>query len=117
MITAPTSAPAIDPATLHSEFTSNLLPGGAVSREFVLTTAGAITLTLKSTTPGGVAVGLGIGIPRSDRTCALSASVAATAGADSQISLPADTGPFCAKVYDPGTLVEPLAFTVAILRP
>jgi hypothetical protein len=114
-ITSPTET--ADTASVQHEFSSNVVPGGSVSREFALTGAGTIALTLTSTTPAGVVVGLGIGIPRADGSCALSAAVDATAGATAQIALAAGTGPYCAKVYDVGTLSSPVPFTVAISRP
>jgi len=113
--TSPT--PTQDTATLLGEFSSQLIPGGTASREFDVTTAGAMTVTLKSTTPAGVMVGVGVGIPRSDGSCALSAAVEAVAGAAAQLSMAAAAGPHCARVYDPGTLTAPLSFTISISRP
>jgi len=109
--------PVADTATLVKEFSSLVVPGGSASRDFELTAAGPIGITLKSTTPDGVLVGLGVGIPRSNGSCALSAAVETTAGATAQITLSADTGTYCARVYDPGTLTAPVPFTISISRP
>ena len=114
-MTSPT--PVADTETLVREFSSLVNPGGSASREFDVTAAGPIAVTLKSTTPSGVTVGLGVGIPRSDGSCALSAAVATAAGAAAQISISADAGAYCAKVYDAGSLTAPVPFTISISRP
>ena len=114
-LTSPTET--VDTDLLLREFSNVLMPGTAASRSFELETAGTIAVTLTSTTPTGVQVGVGIGIPRSDGSCALSKAVETTAGAAAQISMVADTGAFCAKVFDPGTLSSPLPFTISISRP
>jgi len=113
--TSPTQV--ADTDTLQREFSSQLVPGGGASRNFEVAAAGSIAVTLKSTTPAGVAIGLGVGIPRSNGTCALSTAVETIAGATAQISVSADAGTYCAKVYDLGTLSAPLPFTIAISRP
>lgn len=99
------------------EFTTNLLPGGAASRTFQTATDGTITITLKSTAPSGVVVGLGIGIPRANSSCALTASVETVAGAEAQISMSAEKGTYCAKVYDIGAVAESMLFTIGLSHP
>ena len=114
-MTSPT--PVADTEALVREFTSLVIPGGSASREFEVAAAGTIAVTLKSTTPAGVTVGLGVGIPRSNGSCALSAAVETVAGTSAQLSISADSGAYCAKVYDVGTLTAPVPFTIAISRP
>lgn len=114
-LTSPT--PTADTATLLREFSSQLTPGGSASREFDVTAAGAIAVTLKSTTPAGIKLGMGVGIPRANGSCALSAAVETVAGTTAQIAINAEAGAYCAKVYDLGTLAEPLPFTISISRP
>jgi hypothetical protein len=109
--------PVADTATLIKEFSNVIVPGGSASRDFDLTAAGPIAITLKSTTPDGVMVGVGIGIPRGNGSCALSSAVATAAGTAAQITLSADAGSYCARVYDLGTLTQPLPFTISISRP
>lgn len=115
MFTSPTAA--VDPETFQRELSGSITPGGSVSRNFDTAAAGTVTVVLKSTTPAGVAVGMGVGITRSNATCALSSAIEATAGAAAQISIQADKGAYCAKVYDLGTLQEPLPFTISISHP
>ena len=114
-MTSPT--PTADTATLLREFSSLVVPGGSASREFQVTASGPIAVTLTSTTPAGVTVGLGVGIPRSNGSCALHAAVETAAGAAAQIAISADVGAYCAKVYDAGTLTAPVPFTISISRP
>lgn len=111
------TAPTPDTALLQREFSSALIPGGSASRDFEMTTAGTIAVTLKTTTPPGVVIGVGIGIPRANGSCAASAGVETVAGDAAQISVTAQAGSYCAKVYDPGTLPAPVPFTISISRP
>ena len=114
-MTSPTET--ADTDKLVREFSSVVTPGSGASRSFDLSSAGSVAVALLSTSPPGVAVGLGIGIPRADGSCALSAAITATTGASPQISIAADIGAYCAKVFDPGTLTEPVPFTISISRP
>lgn len=113
--TSPTAT--ADTDKLLHEFSSNIVPGGSASRTFETGGDGAITITLKSTTPGGVPVGLGVGILRSNSSCALAAAIETVAGAEAQISISAEKGTYCAKVYDLGTLKDSLPFTIGISHP
>lgn len=115
-MTSPTPTDS-DTATLLREFSSEIAPGASASRTFDVSAAGSIAVTLTSTTPSGVVVGLGVGIPRSNGSCALHAAVETAAGAAAQIALAAEAGAYCAKVYDLGTLDAPLPFTISISRP
>lgn len=114
-MTSPT--PTADTDLLLREFSSLLVPGGSASREFEIAAQGQIAVTLKSTTPADVAIGVGVGIPRSNGTCALSTAIETVAGASAQVSIAAEAGKYCAKVYDPGTLTAGLPFTISISRP
>lgn len=107
----------VDTDKLLHEFSSNVVPGGSAGRVFDTAGDGTITITLKSTTPGGVTVGLGVGISRSNGSCALASAVETAAGAAAQISISAEKGTYCAKVYDLGTLKDPLPFTIGISHP
>ena len=113
---AAVTSPSETPVDVNS-FSSVINPGSAASREFTLTSSGTVAVTLTTTAPSGVALGLGLGIPRSNGSCALSAAVHAIAGNVAQIAMTAEAATYCAKVYDPGTVTEPIAFTIVISRP
>jgi hypothetical protein len=112
VITSP-SEPTID----INSFSASIVPGSGASRDFTLTSSGTVAVRLTSTTPANVVVGLGIGIPRINGSCALSAGVEAAAGSTAQVAMSAEAATYCAKVYDPGTLTGPTAFTIVISRP
>ena len=76
-----------------------------------------VAVTLTTTVPADVTLGLGIGIPRADGSCALSTGMHAVAGSAARIAMTAEAATYCAKVYDPGTVTEPTTFTIAIARP
>lgn len=106
-----------DPTQDINSLSSAVNPGGGVAREFTLITAGTVAVTLTTTTPPGILLGLGIGIPRANGSCAVSDAVVTAAGSTPQIALPAEAARYCAKVFDPGTVTQPTAFTVVITRP
>lgn len=112
-----TTATSPDPVQDINSLSSAVNPGGGVAREFTLATAGTVAVTLTTTTPPGILLGLGIGIPRADGSCAVSEAVVTAAASSPQISLPAEAARYCAKVFDPGTVKEPTAFTLVITRP
>lgn len=113
--TSPTAT--ADTDKLLHEFSSNVFPGGSASRVFDTAADGSITITLKSTTPSGVVVGLGVGIQRSNGSCALASAIETVAGVDAQITVSAEKGTYCAKVFDVGTLKDLLPFTIGISHP
>lgn len=114
VITSPT--PVAGKLDVNS-FSNTIAPGGSASRMLAITSAGTVAVTLTQTTPAGTSLGVGIGIPRSNGQCALSAAVTTTRGTGAQIAAPVDGGSYCVKVYDTGTLTAPVTFTISISRP
>lgn len=106
-------------ADIEGSFTSQLVPDGAASRAFTVSARGVVSVTLSSTTPAGVVVGLGVGIPQSNGAgCLLNTSVETEAGETAQVTVTVDSGTYCAKVYDVGTLtMSAVPFTLLISRP
>jgi len=99
-------------------FSSMLTVKGTASRSVAAHGRGPISVTLTSTTPAGAVLGLGVGIPRSTGGgCSLTASVNAAAGTPDQLTVIAEPGGYCVQVYDPGTLSEPVAFSLSITHP
>jgi hypothetical protein len=113
---AAVTSPSETPVDVNS-FSSVISPGSAASREFTLTSSGTVAVTLTTTLPSGIALGLGLGIPRTDGSCALSSGVQTAAGSAAQIAMSAEPATYCAKVYDPGTVTQPTTFTIVITRP
>lgn len=116
--TIPTS-PTEEVGDVEASFSSQLVPGGSATRAFDLTTGGTVSITLSSTTPAGIVVGLGIGIPQANGAgCTLTMSVETAAGSTPQLSVTADKGTYCAKVYDVGQLTtSAVPFTLVFSLP
>jgi hypothetical protein len=106
-----------DPVADVNTFSSLVSPGTAASRQFEVTTGGTVSVRLSSTNPEGVELGLGVGIPRSNGSCAVSSAVVTTAGAEAQLAVTTGAGTYCARVHDPGTLSAPVSFTLVVSRP
>jgi len=113
--TAPTQPTGPTTATFASAFTVN----GSASRTFTTTEAGTVTMTLDSAgPPSNVVLGLGVGVPYvSGAPCLLTSSITTAAGPGPHISMHADPGSYCVKVYDIGKLIETVSFSISITHP
>jgi len=99
-------------------FSSQLAVKGTASRAFTMPSNGTATAQLSATTPGGIVLGFGFGIPRANGAgCLLSTSVDTAASGAPQLIVNADAGSYCVQVYDLGTLTDPIGFTVSIVHP
>ena len=97
-------------------YASSVLPMGATSRSFE-SSEGTVTATVESFSPASVpTLGLAIGFQRNDGTgCEVSAAITASRG--TALSLPVDTGTYCVRVFDPGTLTDVTTFSVKVVHP
>ena len=106
---SPTTVPPTS-FTYATTFTVN----GAVTRTFDMISNGTVSMTLTSVTPD-VALGIGVGIPRIGSTgCNLTRSVVVTAGTSPQLSLAAEPGLWCVRVWDPGTVTDRVSFSLSV---
>jgi hypothetical protein len=115
---APTSATPTATATPDLwTFTSQIARGGYASRSFRLTNAGTVQVTLTSLTPS-VPVGLGVGIPESSGGgCSLARSIETTEDSMPQLSVAADAGDYCVKVFDIGQIEQSVSFSLTTAHP
>ena len=98
-------------------FSGLLTPGGTASRSYVMATPGRLSARLSATTPDGIVLGLGIGIPRANGAgCSLTVSVETAAGPTAQVSAATDAGTYCVQLYDLGGLTQTLPFTLLFSR-
>jgi hypothetical protein len=106
-----------EPGSATLVYESLVVPGGSTSRNFGVRSSGRATLLIDAFAPASVsAIGVGIGIPRSDGTgCDLALATVATRG--SQASQPVDPGRYCIKVFDPGTFTQTVTFSARIDHP
>ncbi len=113
--TSPTPT-ATSPVTIT--WTTLIGPQGTVSRSLALPSAGTIKLTLTSTSPSDVVLGLSVGIPRATAAgCYPARTVQTTAGNTPQIEIGAGSGAYCVQVHDLGTLTNPISFSITIEHP
>jgi hypothetical protein len=100
-------------------FSGTLAVHGANTHPFTVQQIGEVDVTLVSAgPPPTIAVGLGLGTP-SGSTCSLLATVTATAGVHvPQISgTVTKAGSYCLSVFDVGSLVSPITYTVTVAHP
>jgi hypothetical protein len=111
--TAPTTGPFTD------VFASRLGVRGAATRSFTVHEPGSVELTLTSIgPPDTLEVGMGVGIPNSNGAgCNLTKAVVTTASGSPQLTITADGGTYCVRVFDVGNLTGDVSFSVSVLHP
>jgi hypothetical protein len=108
------------PTTPPTEaFSGTLAVQGSSMFTFTVTQAGTVSVTLASLSPSStVAVGLGIGTPSGTSSCTLTSSTPnAIAGSTAQLTVTANSGAWCVKVYDVGNLTAASTFTINVFHP
>lgn len=113
--TAPSSAT----SPITETFSSTVARNGASYRQFTASSAGTVSLTLTSTNPEDLQLGVAIGVPATGTGgCDLTAARATPTGSNPQLQATVDAGTYCAGVYDPGTVATNQAsFALVITYP
>jgi hypothetical protein len=116
--TTPTPTTPSTPTITTETFFSALGAGGVASHGFIVSTAGTVSVTLLTTAPSGLTLGLGLGIPNANgASCNLSTALNTTQGSTAQIATSVEPGAYCVSVYDAGNLRADVTFTVQIVHP
>lgn len=118
---ATTTTPTTPTSPVTNSLSTRLPKGGSVGRSFITSTAGLISVQLKSTTPS-TRVGVALGIPNVTggaalANCLVSLSVESTGGTTPQISTGAPAGNYCVVVWDLGTLTNAIDVDATIIYP
>jgi hypothetical protein len=97
-------------------FATSLAVQGATSRSIEASQAGVVGLTLQGVgADGSQPLGIGIGIPRADGSgCFLTQSIFTPPGSTPQLTASVEAGRYCVRVFDPGTLANPVSFQLKI---
>lgn len=95
-------------------FATSFTARGSATRTFDQVVAGTVTMTLTSVTPD-VPLGIGIGIPgTAGGACNLTRAEVTRAGTSPQLTLRADPGTWCVRVWDAGAVVELVSFSMRV---
>ena len=115
--TSPSDAEAGPPHTVT--FASQVTPGGTASRTFQAGGPGTVTVTLDSTSPAGVVLHIGIGIPTPSIRggCSLSRAVTTGAGTEPQLQMAVDGAEYCVQVAEPGLVTRSTGFSITLVHP
>lgn len=95
------------------KFSSNLYPGGTVNRTFVTNQSGDIVVTLTDVQPGA-SIGFGLGITTNNSDCLFNQATIGSSGSRAELRAQADSGGYCVRVFDPGTLPNRVTFFIDI---
>ncbi len=110
---------ATSPTTLSGEFTfaSTIGIGGTASRAFATHGSGGITATLMTGSPS-VGLGVGIGIPRATGSnCDVTRAIETVGGDGRELTIAAEAGTYCVKVFDLGRINDLASFSVRVTHP
>lgn len=120
--TSPTTTTTTTTTTSTELYTGVLSPKGSGFYSFSVTTAGAVSVTLASTTSAKVGpavaarLSVGLGIPVGFG-CSTSSSVDTTSGLTAQLSSASSaSGIYCVNVSDPGGLSGDVIFVIRIVH-
>ena len=95
-------------------FASSFTAKGSASRSFEQLATGAVGLTLTAASPD-VRLGIGLGIPRPDGSgCNLTRAVEVAVGGAPQLTVDAEPGVWCVRVYDIGFVPERVTFALDV---
>jgi hypothetical protein len=113
------SVPTAPSATPAATFESQLYPQGVATQTFQVSSPGTVKVTLTSIRPDpATIVALGVGIPRANGGgCSASRSIETASGLSPQLTMTAEAGTYCVRVWDVGRLTGEIFFTVTIERP
>lgn len=106
------TSPSIPPTSFT--FATSFTARGSATRTFDQVVTGTVAVTLTSVTPD-VPLGIGIGIPgTAGSACNLTRAEIVRAGTAPHITLRAEPGTWCVRVWDPGTVAELVSFSMAV---
>jgi hypothetical protein len=104
-------------ATAGTElFSSNLYSAGSINRSFGVASHGDITVKLLSTTPAA-SIGVGVGVTSDSSNCYVNSSFTNVAGSGGEVTVTADPGAYCVRVFDPSGLQDRTFFQIQIVHP
>ncbi len=113
-VTTPTTP---TPTTVTETFSGTLSVNGAATHSFVVATSGSVTAGLSSVTPDSAAVlGLSLGTWNGAVCQIVLANDKAQQGS-AILGTASSLGNLCVRVYDPGTLTEPIGYEVQVVHP
>lgn len=113
-VTTPTTP---TPTNVTETFSGTISVNGAATHSFVVSTSGSVTAGLASVTPDSAAVlGLSLGTWNGAVCQVVLANDKAQQGSV-VIGTASSLGNLCVRVYDPGTLTQPIGYEVQVVHP
>jgi hypothetical protein len=112
---APPPAPTPAVPTITDTFSGTLAVQSTDRHPFIVKQVGGLEVTLTALDPAA-SVGIGIGLAVG-ATCTVTHSVTTGPGTAAQLTGTATiAGAFCVTIYDVGSLVEPVNYTISVLH-
>ena len=110
--TAPTATPKTD------TFSGTVQVNGRGIHNFTVEQSGQVSVTLTTTTPSAVPMGIGVGTP-GENACGIlaGASVTSSAGSTAQLTGVVSPGTLCVTIFDVGNQTAAVTYTVTVTHP
>jgi hypothetical protein len=114
----PTSTTPTTPTTVTDNFSGTVTPNGAVTHTLIVLAAGQITATLTSVSPNPDTQVLGLALGTWNGTaCQIVIANDAAKQGTQVLGTASATGTFCARVYDVGSVVDPVSYALQVVHP
>ncbi len=106
------------PTLVTDDFSGTVNTNGAVTHTFVVLAAGQITATLTSVSPNPDTQVVGLSLGTWDGTaCQIVIANDAAKQSTQVLGTASATGTFCARVYDVGSIVDPVSYALEVVHP
>jgi hypothetical protein len=109
----PPPAPSVVPASITESFTGTVPVSGTDFHQITINQVSHVSVTLDSVTPAA-ALGVGIGSLSNGICLLVSQNSPVVQGATAVLSGTALAGTVCVSVFDIGSLVEPVTYTISV---
>jgi hypothetical protein len=107
------AAPSVAPATLTETFTATIGVSGSNTHPVTVQQTSKFVVTLVSADPA-VALGIAVGSLSNGTCVAFATNRSVTAGGTLALSGTALPGSFCVEVFDVGTVVDTVTYTISV---
>lgn len=94
-------------------FSTNMYPGGTATRTFTVGSQSDVNISLSQINPPA-SLSFGMGVTKDLSECRFIQQTTTVRGSTGNLTVRADPGTYCVRVFDPGNLAERVTFTMSI---
>jgi hypothetical protein len=107
-----------DPILFTEVFAGALSPNGGQTFTFISQASGRVIATVTALSPDSTSIlGISLGTVATGGACQLIIALDKATQQSAIVGVAGSAGNLCARVYDPGVLVQPLTFELTVVHP